>query len=171
MPTLHLPRVVEDAALGLAVGFLSLTTIHLPDFDNRRDLRTGRGSDGPGDGGPGRGGGFPDTIDWLQFLATLGLVGALALRRTAPRVAYVGVLATMAMFLLAGGPYALVLLGPALAVHTLMTRYPPASSCCSCWPCRSPSPPASGPGPTPVWTTPASTSRWCSALPASCCPG
>ncbi|WP_157720209.1 sensor histidine kinase [Friedmanniella luteola] len=102
-----------------------MTTIHLPDFDNRRDLRTGRGSDGPGDGGPGRGGGFPDTIDWLQFLATLGLVGALALRRTAPRVAYVGVLATMAMFLLAGGPYALVLLGPALAVHTLMTRYPP----------------------------------------------
>jgi signal transduction histidine kinase len=31
----------------------------------------------------------------------------------------------MAVFLLAGGPYALVLLGPALAVHTLMTRYPP----------------------------------------------
>ena len=32
MPTLRLPRVLEDAALGLGVGVLSLTTIHLPDF-------------------------------------------------------------------------------------------------------------------------------------------
>ena len=126
MLTRSLPRVVGDAALGLGVGVLSLTTIHLPDFDNRRDGRTGRGDGAGGDGGePDRGGGFPDAIDWLQLVATAGLVAMLSLRRTAPRLAYFGVLAAMAGFLLAGGPYGLVLLGPALAVHTLMTRYPP----------------------------------------------
>jgi len=135
MPSLHLPRVVEDIALGLGVGILSLTTIHLPDFDNRHDGRTGHGFGGPDGGGPdgggadgrgpGRGSGFADAVEWHQLLATLGLVVALALRRTAPRSAYAGVLAATSVFLLVGGPYGLVLLGPALAVHTLMTRFPP----------------------------------------------
>jgi signal transduction histidine kinase len=124
MPRLQPPRVVEDAAWGLGVGALALLTTHLPDFDNRRELRTGRGG-GPRGGGPLRGGGLPDTVDWLQVVAILGLVVALALRRTAPRVAYAGVLAATALFLSTGGPYALVLLGPALAVQTLMTRFPP----------------------------------------------
>jgi len=130
MPTLRLPEVVEDAALGLGVGILSLTTIHLPDFDNRRDGRTGRGvGGGPGGGFGGGGrsgpGGFPNSVDGLQLAATIGLVVALALRRTAPRVAHLGVLVAMAVFLLAGGPYGLVLLGPALAVHALATRFSP----------------------------------------------
>jgi signal transduction histidine kinase len=129
MPTLHLPRVVEDAALGLGVAVLSLSTIHLPDFDNRREMRTGHGGGGPGggrpDGGFGRGGGFGDSVDWTQLGATIGLVVALALRRTVPRVAYFGVLTAMAVFLLAGGPYGPVLLGPALAVHALVTRFSP----------------------------------------------
>ncbi|WP_375433438.1 sensor histidine kinase [uncultured Friedmanniella sp.] len=129
MPT-HLNRVVEDAALGLGVGILALTTVHLADFDNRRAGLMGRGAGdrdgaGLGRGGPGRDGSLPDSVDPAQAAAALVLVVALGLRRTVPRLAYAGVLAAMAAFLLAGGPYGLVLLGPALAVHTLMTRFPP----------------------------------------------
>ncbi len=125
MPTLHLPRLVEDTALALVIGALSVATLHLPDFDNRRELRPGRWGGGPGGGGPGPGGGFPDAVDESQLVATLGLVIALALRRTAPRSAHLGVLAATAAFLVAGAPYALVLLAPALTVHALMTRFPP----------------------------------------------
>src|SRR4051812_7919709 len=121
MPTAPLVRIAEDATLGLLVGVASLTTIGLPDFDDRRGERA-----------RGRRGGGPDRahvqLDGWETGAILALVVALAFRRTAPRAAYLGTLAATAVFLLAGGPYALVLLGPALAAHTLMTRLPPRQS-------------------------------------------
>lgn len=130
MTTLRPPRVLADAAIGLGVGILSLTTVHLPDFDSRQGARSGHhgpgpSGAGPGVGGPGRDGLLTASFDGFQLAATVGLVVALTLRRTIPRAAYLGVIAATAAFLLAGGPYGLVLLGPALAVQTLTTRYPP----------------------------------------------
>lgn len=119
MPTPQLSRVVADAALGLLVGALALRTAALPDFDDRRGER---GPELHGRGGPPA----PEAsaVDPLLLGAAAVLVLALALRRTLPRTAYLGSVAATALFLLAGGPYALVLLGPALAAHTLMTRLP-----------------------------------------------
>lgn len=119
MRTPQLPRAVGDTALGLGVAVLSLSTVHLTDFDARDQ----RGHRGPG--GPGRFDHSAPPFDAQQLAAVVVLVVALALRRTAPRAAYAGVLVAVAAFLWAGGPYGLVLLGPALAVHTLMTRFPP----------------------------------------------
>ena len=120
MRPLPLPRTVVDAALGLLVGVLALTTRGVDDFDDR-----GRGGPRPRGGGRGREEPFFERVDGLQLGAVAALVLALALRRTAPRTAYLGVMAATAAFLLAGGPYGLVLLGPALAVQTLMTQLPP----------------------------------------------
>ena len=128
MTTRPLIRVVEDAALGLVVGAAALATSRFPDFDDRRGAR------GPGyrDGGWGPRGGPPVEVDPLpvaldpaRLAATVGLVLALSFRRTAPRAAHLGAVVAMAVFLLAGGAYGPVLLGPALTVHTLMTRLPP----------------------------------------------
>jgi len=121
MPAPQLTRVLGDTALGVLVGVVSLTTIHLPDFDDRHGpgFRRGRG------GGPPPPDRFPVQVDGLQLAATAAMVLSLALRRTAPRAAYLGAVGATALFLLAGGPYGLVLLGPALSVHTLMTRLPP----------------------------------------------
>ncbi len=129
MRTPQLLRAVEDAALGLGVAVLALATANLNDFDARDERgHHGPGGFGPGDSGPGRFGrgaspGF--ALDGQQLAAVLLLVAALALRRTAPRVAYAGVLVATTGYLWAGGSYGLVLLGPAVAVHTLMTRFPP----------------------------------------------
>lgn len=119
MRPLPLPRAGVDAALGLLVGVLALTTRGVDDFDDR-----GRGGPRPPRGGRGRDVPFVERVDGLQLAAVAALVLALALRRTAPRTAYLGVVAATAAFLLAGGPYGLVLLGPALAVHALMTALP-----------------------------------------------
>ena len=111
-------------SIGLLVGAVSLTTVHLPDFDDRpgAGMRRGRG-------GGGGGGGRPDPlgfqVDGLQLASVATMVLALAFRRTAPRAAFLGTVVATALFLLSGGPYGLVLLGPALSVHTVMTRLPP----------------------------------------------
>ena len=120
MPIPALTRVLGDTALGLLVGLVSLTTSHLPDFDDR----PGPGRRGGHDGvpGPER---FRAPVDGPQLGAVALMVLALVFRRTAPRAAYLGTVVATGLFLLAGGPYGLVLLGPALSVHTLMTRLTP----------------------------------------------
>lgn len=130
----RLPRALEDALLGLVVGALALATVRLPEVEDRRGergpwgpggFRGGAGGDSGAGGTAGRRGHLLWTVDGAELAAVLVLVAALALRRTAPRVAFLGVVAATAGYLLAGGPYALVLLGPALALHTLVTRLPP----------------------------------------------
>ncbi|WP_375424913.1 sensor histidine kinase [uncultured Friedmanniella sp.] len=121
MRTPQLPRAAQDAALGVGVAVLALSTAQLNDFDARQDRGGHRGPPL----GPRRTEHAGPAFDASQLAAVVALVAALALRRTFPRVAYAGVLVAVAAFLWAGGSYGLVLLGPVLAVHTLMTRFPP----------------------------------------------
>jgi len=119
MPAPQPVRVLGDTALGVLVGTLALSTSRLADFDDRRGGGPRHPRAAPGPSEP------LHPFDGAQLGAVVALVGALAIRRSAPRAGYLGAVGAMALFLLAGGPYGPVLLGPALAVHALMTRLPP----------------------------------------------
>ena len=120
MPALQPPRAVLDAALGLVVGGMTLWSSRAREAERHEGpLVRGRFE------GPPRPPQPVVEVDPWQLAAVGILVVALALRRTAPRTAYLGTVAATALYLATGGPYGPVLLGAALAVHAVMTRLPP----------------------------------------------
>lgn len=124
MSTADLRRVLPvDAVLALLVGGLAMASTVWVRWQ-------------PRGGPPMRHGGPPFrppeleavptawSLPWLVLLGLIVVVAGVALRRIFPRSGYVAVVAGVAVFLAAGGPYGPVLLAPALAVLGLAGALP-----------------------------------------------